>query len=213
MKRPEPRRSPRIATQSPHRVVDQATSLLLDYPTADLTARLPMVAAALSEQPRSAAVEQLTAFVEHLRGRDLPDLARHYVETFDLRRKNCLYLTYYADGDTRRRGVTLVRLKQYYRRAGFEFGAADLPDFLPVVLEFGAATGDRSLLTKHVLGLHLIRLGLVEVDSPYRMILDGILSTLPGPTPTDRDAVLALARTGPPQEDVGLEPFPTGGGR
>ncbi|MFC9787065.1 nitrate reductase molybdenum cofactor assembly chaperone [Rhodococcus sp. NPDC127528] len=213
MKRPEPRRSRRIPAQAPHRVVDQAASLLLDYPTAALTARLPMLAAALAEQPRDPAVQHLTGFVDRVRDEALPDLARHYVETFDLRRKSCLYLTYYADGDTRRRGVTLVRLKQYYRRAGFEFGAADLPDFLPVVLEFGAATGDRSLLTRHVLGLHLIRLGLVEVDSPYRMVLDGILSTLPGPTPKDRDAVLALARSGPPQEDVGLEPFPTGGGR
>ncbi|CAM2989233.1 nitrate reductase molybdenum cofactor assembly chaperone [Prescottella defluvii] len=195
------------------RVVDQAASLLLDYPTPALANRLPVVEEALAELPRSAAVESLVAFVEHLRTQPLPDLTRHYVETFDLRRKSCLYLTYYADGDTRRRGVTLVRLKQYYRRAGVEFDAADLPDFLPVVLEFSAATGDRSLLVKHVLGLQLIRLGLTEVHSPYAALLDALLSTLPGPTAKDRDAVLALARSGPPQEDVGLEPFPTGGAR
>lgn len=195
------------------RVLDQASSLLLDYPTPALVRRLPVVAQALAELPHGAATASLAAFVEHLRTQPLPDLARHYVETFDLRRKSCLYLTYYADGDTRRRGVTLVRLKQYYRRAGIEFSAADLPDFLPVVLEFAAATGDRSLLVKHVLGLQLIRLGLVDVDSPYLAVLDALLSTLPGPTPKDRDAVLALARSGPPQEDVGLEPFPTGGTR
>ncbi|MFM1725295.1 nitrate reductase molybdenum cofactor assembly chaperone [Rhodococcus sp. PAM 2766] len=195
------------------RVLDQASSLLLDYPTPALVDRLPVVAQALAELPHGAAAASLAAFVEHLRTQPLPDLTRHYVETFDLRRKSCLYLTYYADGDTRRRGVTLVRLKQYYRRAGIEFSAADLPDFLPVVLEFAAATGDRALLVKHVLGLQLIRLGLVDVDSPYLAVLDALLSTLPGPTPKDRDAVLALARSGPPQEDVGLEPFPTGGTR
>lgn len=195
------------------RVLDQASSLLLDYPTPALSGRLPAVEQALSELPRTAATRSLTGFVGHLRTQPLPDLTQHYVETFDLRRKSCLYLTYYADGDTRRRGVTLVRLKQYYRRAGVEFAAADLPDFLPVVLEFAAATGDRSLLVRHVLGLQLIRLGLLEVDSPYLAVLDALLSTLPGPTAEDRDAVLALARSGPPQEDVGLEPFPTGGAR
>ncbi|QCQ93376.1 nitrate reductase molybdenum cofactor assembly chaperone [Rhodococcus sp. SGAir0479] len=193
------------------RVVDQAASLLLDYPTPALVARLPVLAGALAELPAGTARSDLTGFVEHVGSRPLPELARHYVETFDLRRKSCLYLTYYADGDTRRRGVTLVRLKQYYRRAGVEFAAADLPDFLPVVLEFGAATGDRSLLGRHVLGLQLIRLGLVEAGSPYRAVLDALLSTLPGPTADDREAVLALARNGPPQEEVGLEPFPTGG--
>lgn len=193
------------------RVVDQAASLLLDYPTPALRARLDVLAGALAELSSTTARTQLTAFVEHVRAQPLPRLARHYVEVFDLRRKSCLYLTYYADGDTRRRGVTLVRLKQYYRRAGVEFDAADLPDFLPVVLEFGAATGDRSLLTRHALGLQLIRLGLVEAGSPYRAVLDALLSTLPGPTADDRAAVLALARSGPPQEEVGLEPFPTGG--
>ena len=195
------------------RVLDQAAALLLDYPDRALLERLPTVAAALSELPRSPASGSLTAFVEHLRTQSLPELTRHYVETFDLRRKSCLYLTYYADGDTRRRGVTLVRLKQHYRRAGVEFAAADLPDFLPVVLEFAAVTGDRSLLVKHVLGLQLIRLGLAEIDSPYLAVLEALLSTLPGPTAQDRDAVLALERTGPPQEEVGLDPFPTGGAR
>ena len=64
---------------------------------------------------------------------------QEYVDTFDVTRKCSLHLTYFTQGDTRRRGVALVEFKQAYRKAGVEFDTdAELPDHLCVVLEFGA---------------------------------------------------------------------------
>src|SRR5699024_7950613 len=58
------------------------------------------------------------------------------VETFDLRRRSCLHLTYYAHGDTRNRGAALLVFSNAYRRAGFVLTEDELPDHLCVVLEF-----------------------------------------------------------------------------
>ena len=62
-----------------------------------------------------------------------------YVETFDLRRRCCPYLTYYAFGDTRKRGMALLRFTHAYRANGFALASEELPDHLAVVCEFAAA--------------------------------------------------------------------------
>ena len=58
---------------------------------------------------------------------DQTALAARYVETFDLRRRATLYLTYYAHGDTRERGMALLRLKKLYRAAGLPMDAPSCP--------------------------------------------------------------------------------------
>ena len=69
----------------------------------------------------------LQRFVSHLASTPLIDLQRDYVATFDLKRRCCLYLTYYLNGDTRRRGH-----EQGHDRRGQDRGAdADLPQHLP----------------------------------------------------------------------------------
>ena len=69
-------------------------------------------------------------------------LAARYVETFDLRRRAALELTYYAHGDTRERGMALLRLKKLYRSAGLPLESAELPDHLTVMLAFAALADD-----------------------------------------------------------------------
>ena len=83
--------------------------------------------------------EPLAEVLDTLEHRDLGALQAEYVDTFDVTRKCSLHLTYFTQGDTRKRGVALVEFKQAYRRAGVEFDTdAELPDHLCVVLEFGA---------------------------------------------------------------------------
>jgi nitrate reductase molybdenum cofactor assembly chaperone NarJ/NarW len=60
------------------------------------------------------------------------------LEEFDLRRRSCLYLTYYPHGDTRRRGMALLRFQHAYHAAGFTLAEDELPDHLGVVCEFAA---------------------------------------------------------------------------
>jgi nitrate reductase delta subunit len=192
-------------------LIDQAASVLLQYPDGATLERIPLVREALAGLPSHPSRERLLGFLEHADQAGPIALATGYVETFDFRRRSCLYLTYYADGDTRRRGVALARLKRRYLEAGLRMEPGELPDFLPAMLEFTASTGDRDVLSEHRPALELLRLALAESGSPYGLVLEALCATLPGPSPKDRQAVLALAASGPPSEEVGLEPYPTPG--
>lgn len=152
----------------------------------------------------------LTRFLDHLDATPLPELAADYVATFDHRKRCCLYLTYYAYGDTRKRGMALLRFKHAYTAAGLILDDGELPDHLAAVLEF-AATGDADaglrLLSEHRAGLELLRLALTDAASPWRDVLDAVSATLPPLTGRHHDAVARLAAEGPPEEEVGLAPF------
>jgi nitrate reductase delta subunit len=191
-------------------VVCQAAAVLLQYPDETLIARLPVVDDALRAQPPGDARSALLTVTHHLRTGQLRQLGENYVATFDRKRRCCLYLTWWDDGETRRRGQSLAALKDRYRRRGLELSHHELPDFLPVVLEY-AATADGSdglaLLQEHRAGLELLRLALQEAGSVYVDVLVAICALLPGPSPADRAAAQRLKRAGPPVETVGLEPF------
>lgn len=184
----------------------QAASLLLDYPDERLLNRRDLLRSA----GRVLRDPALTRFLDHLAATPLPDLAADYVATFDHRKRCCLYLTYYAYGDTRKRGMALLRFKHAYRIAGYTLDDTELPDHLAVVLEF-AATVDpkigRRLLIEHRAGLELLRLALRDAGSPYADVLDVVSATLPPLAGRERDAVARLAAEGPPAEEVGLAPF------
>jgi len=136
-------------------------------------------------------------------------LAADYVATFDHRKRCCLFLTYYAHGDTRNRGMALLHLKQTYAAAGLMLTDEELPDHLAVVLEYAAiAPGPgAALLAEHRAGLELLRLALRDASSPWADILDSISATLPPLAGDHRTAVARLAAQGPPAEQVGLAPF------
>jgi len=184
----------------------QSASLLLDYPDEQLLARRDLLRSAADALGDPA----LTRFLDHLDATPLPELAADYVATFDHRKRCCLYLTYYAHGDTRKRGMALLRFKHAYRIAGFALDDVELPDHLAVVLEF-AATIDpkigRRLMIEHRAGLELLRLALHDTGSPYADVLDAVSATLPALVGRERDAVARLAAEGPPEEEVGLAPF------
>ncbi|NUR31229.1 MAG: nitrate reductase molybdenum cofactor assembly chaperone [Catenulispora sp.] len=187
------------------RVVHQAAAHLLDYPDAAWWERLPLVRAAL-QAAGGRSTRGLVAFLDQVSSTGREELASQYVDVFDFKNKHSLYLTWWLDGDTRRRGASLVELKTTYRQAGFAFADTELPDYLPVVLEFCAATGDHALLLRHRPGLELLRLALADHGTPYAAVPAAVCSTLPGPSPRDRAAARALAASGPRTETVGLDP-------
>ncbi|MGZ5405052.1 MAG: nitrate reductase molybdenum cofactor assembly chaperone [Nocardioides sp.] len=190
-------------------IVWQSVSLLLDYPDESVLDRAELVRSASRRLP-TALGDSLREFLDHLESTPLPELQADYVETFDNRRRCNLFLTYFAHGDTRKRGMALLRFKQTYLRAGFELDEGELPDHLCVVLEF-AATIDRDLgrdlMLDHRAGLELLRLSLRDMRSPWASLIDAVTATLPPLRGAERDAVRRLAAEGPPEEEVGLAPF------
>ena len=182
-------------------------SVLLQYPTQGLFDGLGELDAAARSGPR-AARGHLAAFLAWLRATPPHEVAQHYVETFDLRRRSALYLTYYRHGDTRRRGMALLAFKTAYRAAGLEPAEAELPDYLPVVLDFAAvAPAGEDLLRRHRADLELLRRALHEAGTPYARVVDAVCAQLPRLGRRDLLRVRAAEQQGPPAEDVGLEPF------
>ena len=185
----------------------QVVSLLLEYPTEELLGHRPLLADAASGLPAPVR-EPVSRFLSTLETAPLGQLQRDYVETFDVTRRCCLYLTYFAHGDTRKRGLALVQFKQAYRKAGVELEAAELPDHLSVVLEFGASYDAETawrLLNDHRAGIEMLRIALAENGSPWHVLMLALGATLPELKGEDEDKMLALIAQGPPAEEVGLD--------
>ncbi|WP_236865780.1 nitrate reductase molybdenum cofactor assembly chaperone [Brevibacterium daeguense] len=189
-------------------VIRQAAAVLLSYPNEELLGRLPMVRGALEEVGADLGeVDELFAWLTE---RPLQDVQADYVQEFDLSRRHSLHLTYWTDGDTRRRGEALAAFKQVYRSCGAELDDSELPDYLPLVLEFTARISPvdgYELLQRYRPSLELLRLALRDDGLPHRGVLALVCSTLPGVSPEERQAVMAMAGYGPPTESVGLDPY------
>ncbi len=197
-------------------VAARAASLLLRYPEEEVLAALPTVRAALDGLPAEVA-RPLREVVAHREAAAPVELRTAYVEVFDFRRRCCLHLTYYTCGDTRRRGEALVDFAAAYKAAGLTVVDGELPDFLPAVLDLAAADEDGwRLLRENRVGLDLLVEALGREKSIYRQAVAAVREMLPPAQPGDIAAAARLARTGPPVEQVGLEPFglvDTTGGR
>ena len=184
-------------------------SLMLRYPDERVVAARAAVEAEAADRAGDEVGAALRRFLDGWTG-DATGLAADYVETFDLRRRASLHLTYYGDGDTRERGMALLRLKALYRAAGLPLAVDELPDHLTIKLAFAAVAGPgqgEELLAGYRPAIELLRLSLHDLGSPYAHLLDAVGAGLPALSVTERSEVARLAREGPPDEAVGLEPY------
>lgn len=120
-------------------------SALLSYPTAELQDALPELGDIISAdktlpRPRRKA---LKALADELQDDDLYTAQERYVALFDRGRALSLHLFEHVHGESRDRGQAMVDLIEVYRRNGFELNARELPDYVPLFLEFLAHIPDR----------------------------------------------------------------------
>jgi nitrate reductase molybdenum cofactor assembly chaperone NarJ/NarW len=193
------------------RLIRQAASWCLSYPDDAVCERLPELITIMESQPAGIARDSLLDFLGSWTKIDADQRRRKYVELFDLDRGHALYLSYWTDGDTRRRGQALINFKTKYRSSGFLLSDDhELPDYLPIVLEYAAVIDPKQgtqLLQDYRPSLELLRLALADSGSPFAGVLVAVCSTLPGESPRDRAAVQQMAASTPPTETVGLEAY------
>lgn len=179
-------------TEGQTRLTFKVLSALLCYPQADTLAALDDMAATVEQEkllpaPQHAA---LLGFIDGWRRADLLELQEIYVALFDRGRHLSLHLFEHVHGESRDRGRAMVDLLHLYESSGFEIAAQELPDYLPLLLEYLAQrplTEATSLLQDAAPVLHLLGARLAERGSPYQTVLDA-LGTLAG-EPTDGEAV------------------------
>lgn len=153
---------------------------------------------------------ELSSFLAWYRPLGIDELRRAYVDAFDFERRSSLHLTYQLHGDSRQRGLALLKIKSAYRRAGLEPEATELPDFLPLMLEFAALAPEQAgieLIGGYRESIELVKASLERGDSPWSPLLRVVTAGLPGLTSRQVGRIKRLAEQGPPSEEVGMEPF------
>src|SRR5690606_23638277 len=118
----------------------KALSVLVDYPTAESREALPEIVPVLRDEGLLpfAALPSIAELVMDLQSQSLMDTQQNYVELFDRGRKLSLHIFEHPHGESRDRGPAMVALMEQYRSTGMELAAPELPDYLPLVLEFAS---------------------------------------------------------------------------
>jgi nitrate reductase delta subunit len=111
-------------------------SCLLHYPDESLLEWLPSLREVLNKIEKVSDWDTYDQIITYFEQTSLIQLQEQYTETFDLNPSKCMNLTYHRWGDTEKRGPALVHLEETYLKAGFQRTSSELPDYLPLVLEF-----------------------------------------------------------------------------
>ncbi|TEA77987.1 nitrate reductase molybdenum cofactor assembly chaperone [Allopusillimonas ginsengisoli] len=123
-----------------HGILLSMLSALLDYPDQPLLDALHEIRETVATHPAlpSPCRSALCALIDYLDNTDLLDLQETYVATFDRGRAGSLYLFEHVHGESRDRGQAMIDLLAMYEKSGLFLDARELPDYLPVLLEFAA---------------------------------------------------------------------------
>jgi nitrate reductase delta subunit len=159
----------------------KAIAALLSYPTAGLLEALPEIRAAIAAERRIGRRDRvaLDHLIDELAAADLLDAQEGYVALFDRGRATSLNLYEHVHGDSRDRGQAMVDLAQIYARGGLDLSTRELPDYLPVLLEYLSTRPFAEVEEMLRDCAHLLRSigeALVRRDSGYAVVLATLLA-------------------------------------
>ena len=186
----------------------RALAALLSYPSAELQAHAVEVRQALTAEralPRPA-LRRLDVLLHRFATGDLLDLQSDYTELFDRSRSLSLHLFEHVHGDSRERGQAMIDLGQQYVDGGFLLATSELPDFVPVFLEFASCLPPveaREMLAQPAHVFAALDERLVRRNSPYAAIF-GALVVLGGGRP-DYDALAELEARAPSDDPARID--------
>ncbi|EER60601.1 nitrate reductase molybdenum cofactor assembly chaperone [Acidovorax delafieldii 2AN] len=192
------------------RLTLRALGYLLSYPDAQMRSVMPQLLDALQlEQALTPErMAEIEALCQHLAALDPMEAEARYVDNFDRGRQTSLHLFEHVHGDSRDRGPALIDLMQTYEKAGLQFDAEELPDHLPVVLEF--ASTQPPAVAMEFLGemahiLNALFSALVARNSPYASVVAAVLEV------SGQRAQPVTLTPEPPMDEVWAEPEAFGG--
>lgn len=192
-------------------MIHRILSALLSYPDDELQPALPEIRKALDDFP--AARDTLYPLMALLEGTRLIELQEGYVATFDRNPSHSLHLFEHVHGESRDRGQAMVDLLENYRKEGFEPSVSELPDHVPLFLEFLSLLDDahaQELLDEAIHVLAAIGSRLAQAESPYATVF-AVLRDMATVTPRAqelppvRDMDEAMETFGPGAD--GVEPL------
>ena len=183
---------------------------LLRYPDAELRAHLGELADALQLEAAvpDHRLDELQALIRRLSSQDALQVESEYVELFDRGRSTALHLFEHVHGDSRDRGPAMIDLIQTYEQAGLYLGPEEVPDHLPVLLEFASTQPPQQAREFLAETAHIVRQifsALLKRQSPYASVLAAVLE-LAG----ERAEAVPVAPE-PPMDESWAEPEVFGG--
>ena len=164
----------------------KAFSALLNYPSRDLVMAIPEIRSVLAEEGvvDQASLEPLLRMLEEA---DVYDAQERYVMLFDRTRSLSLHLFEHVHGESRDRGQAMVDLKSVYEAAGFAIEGTELPDFVPLFLEYCSLLPEqeaRAVLADPAHVMTVLGERLRKRESPYAAVFEalvGLAATRPAP--------------------------------
>ncbi len=156
-------------------------SHLLTYPEADMLAHMSELKTAIREEGllKGKALKNLVRFMDELAATDLMEAQETYVELFDRGRAHCLHLFEHVHGESRFRGQAMIELADRYAQKGLAIGTGELPDYLPLMLEFISISGAEEglvLLAQAAPVIATIGEKLKRQKSGYASVLEAIVA-------------------------------------
>jgi len=185
-------------------------SALITYPSVELQAAAPDMRAALRDEDiiSGRAQQALNLLIDEIASGDLLDLQERYVDLFDRGRSLSLHLFEHVHGESRDRGQAMVDLQALYEKSGLTIGSSELPDFIPLFLEFLATrplAESRDLIdqTAHILAALAERLA--RRESSYEAVFRALVVLADAKPDTATAAALAQDADSDPADLAALD--------
>jgi len=161
--------------------VFKLTSFLLQYPTQQWLNEILTIKLEVDELHDSMSKLYLQSFLHYVETTPFQTLCENYVQTFDYHGIVTLHLTYNVFKDSRQRGEALIKLKQMFQQSNMEITTDELPDYLPLILEFLSVAKDdqmEPILKMHHKSIEKLHEDLASADSDYHFILKAVCEVL-----------------------------------
>jgi nitrate reductase delta subunit len=153
-------------------------SALLVYPDHDLLGQIEMIEAEVEDMPSKEMKKSMDDFLLYLKTHSPIQLQEGYTAAFDMNPSTTLNLTYHTYGDNEKRADMLARLQQRYQDAGYERTTGELPDYLPMMLEFLSVCPESEktgLIWECLRGLEDVVDRLQKAAPPYAALLQPLI--------------------------------------